>query len=232
MHRQVEIHAYHGWGMDDSFWDPFKSILPKQIIFKAAKRGYFGKPFYPRFENDTKIRVVFTHSFGLHWCKTAVLSKADYLVIFNGFDSLYSPNSDQDETSKEQLESLIKLFKNDAVEALNKFRKDSFSPSIMDCKFPDNINVENGLDDLHSMKTLQFPIIDLDFGSTIIAMDSGRDKILQEPRGEAMIDWYVGRKHSMIFEQEGHALPFTNPSDCWSYLSSTIPIFRHYENNI
>src|SRR5690554_2812708 len=151
MHRQVEIHAYHGWGMDDSFWDPFKSILPKQIIFKAAKRGYFGKPFYPRFEKDTKIRVVFTHSFGLHWCKTAVLSKADYLVIFNGYDSFLAPDTNQQQSSTELLNSFIQLFINDAVEALNKFRIDCFSPSKIDYKFPDNINVEKGLEDLHSM---------------------------------------------------------------------------------
>lgn len=232
MDKQVEIHAYHGWGMDDSFWDPIKSILPKQIVFKTANRGYFSKPFYPRFENDTKIRVVFTHSFGLHWCKTAVLSKADYLVIFNGFDSFYPSNSVGNITSKELLNLFTQQFQNNAEEALYNFRIQCFYPYNIPLNLPANFNAEKGLEDLYTMQSLQFPIIDLDFGSTIITMDSGLDKILGKPQGEAMINWYVGQKHSKIFKQAGHALPFTNPSNCWSYLSSRIPIFMQYENNI
>ena len=93
MEKKTEILAYHGWGMSPGFWNPLQAHIPSDIPFKTADRGYFGKPFYPRFDPDTKIRIVFTHSFGLQWCNTAVLSKADFLVIFNGFGDFFPTSS-------------------------------------------------------------------------------------------------------------------------------------------
>ena len=231
MEKQVEIHAYHGWGGDDSFWNPLRDVLPKEIIFKAANRGYFDKPFFPQFEKDSKVRIVFTHSFGLHWCNSAVLSKADFLVIFNGFGDFHPANPKQRVYSQKGLELTIEQFEKSPKNVLEVFRGNCFSPEENPTIIPDNINVEKGLKDLHAMQSLRFPILDLDFGSTIITIDSGKDKILHEPRGKTMLEGHVGRTFHTVFEEAGHALPFTNPNDCWSYLCSVIPIFRRYENN-
>lgn len=35
----IEIHAYHGWGFDGSFWDSFRVEIPNEILFKVADRG-------------------------------------------------------------------------------------------------------------------------------------------------------------------------------------------------
>lgn len=231
MEKQVEIHAYHGWGMDDSFWDPFHSVLPGELIFKTANRGYFGKPYFPRFEKDTKIRVVLTHSFGLHWCNTAVLSKADFLVIMNGFGSFYPDSEPLNTLSKKGLELTIRQFAETPEEVIQTFREKNMKPFSLQIKPQPGLNRERAMDDLKAMQFTRFPILDLDFGAVMITMDAGKDHILLEPRGKELIESYVGKKHSKIFDGTGHALPYTNPEICWSYLCSVIPIFRKYENN-
>jgi len=231
MEKKVEILAYHGWGADGSFWDNLNSIIPDSITLKAANRGYFDKPFYPRFDPDTKFRVVFTHSFGLHWSNSAVLSKADLLVIFNGFGDFHPKELILKSISKNGLEAMIKGFDSDSVQTLSTFYKRCFEPSEVRFEAPVHLNKQVLLDDLKKLRNTKFPLIDLDFGSTMIAMDSGKDRILLQPRGEEITDSHYHKKYVQLFENEGHALPFTNPKECWSYLCSIIPIFERYENN-
>ena len=187
MEKKVEILAYHGWGINASFWKNLDAVIPNSITLKPANRGYFGKPFYPRFDADTKVRVVFTHSYGLQWCNTAVLSKADVLVIFNGFGDFHPEDKKLNSISKNE--------------------------------------------DLKQLRNTRFPLIDLDFGSTMVAVDGAKDKILLSPRGESITKAHYNKKFVKIFEDEGHALPFLNPQKCWSYLCSIIPIFERNENN-
>ena len=231
MKKKVEILAYHGWGIDKNFWNQFDSIIPDSITLKPANRGYFGKPFYPRFDADTKFRAVFTHSYGLHWCNSAILSKADVLVIFNGFGNFHPEDKTLNSISKKGLEAMIKGFETDPKQVLSKFYSTCFHPSECQAEIPSKLNKELLLEDLNNLRNTRFPLIDLDFGSTMVAIDSAEDKILLEPRGEKMLEGHYNRKFIKNFENEGHALPFINPKDCWSYLCSIIPIFERYENN-
>ena len=64
----IEIHAYHGWGFNGKFWDSLKAEFPTSILFKAANRGYFEEPYEPVFSSESSIKIIFTHSYGLHWC--------------------------------------------------------------------------------------------------------------------------------------------------------------------
>ncbi len=227
MEKQVEIHAYHGWGFDAGFWDPLKAVIPDEIHFKAANRGYFGDTYYPRFDAGTKLRVVCTHSYGLHWCKTAVLSKADYLVIMNGFGE-FSPPGEACKAAGKALELTIRAFREAPSETLAAFRGRVFDPQHTPDDLPPDIDVQKALEDLESMRQVQFPIIDLDFGAVMIALDGSKDRILMEPRGNSMLSEYVGQKHIRVFEGTGHGLPYVFPEQCWSYLCSVIPIFRKY----
>lgn len=231
MEKKVEILAYHGWGTNADFWNNFNSVIPDSIALKPANRGYFGKPFYPRFDADTKFRVVFTHSYGLHWSNSAVLSKADLLVIFNGFGGFHPENKSLKSISKKGLETMINGFETNPQQVLNSFYQNCFLPSEYKAEIPSDLNKEILLEDLKKLRNTRFPLIDLDFGSTMVAVESAEDKILLESRGENMLEGHYNKKFVKIFENEGHALPFLNPQDCWSYLCSIIPIFERYENN-
>ena len=231
MEKKVEILAYHGWGADASFWDPMSAALPSGITLKPATRGYFDKPFHPRFDADTKYRVVFTHSYGLHWCNSAVLSKADLLVIFNGFGAFHPQKENLNSISKKGLEAMISGFDQHPKNVLESFYKTCFHPSEYNIEMPDELNTELLLEDLKTMRNTRFPLIDLDFGSTMVAVDGGKDKVLLSSRGENMLEGHYNKKFVEVFEEEGHALPFLKPDKCWSYLCSIIPIFERYENN-
>lgn len=231
MEKKVEILAYHGWGADASFWKNLDSIIPDSITLKPANRGYFGKPFYPRFDADTKVRAVFTHSYGLHWCNAAVLSKADVLVIFNGFGSFHPEDELLSSISKKGLEGMIEGFESEPDKTLESFYRNCFQPSRFKISTPSNPNKNLLLQDLKQLRNTKFPIIDLDFGARMVALDGEKDKILLAQRGESITESHYGPKSVKVFENEGHALPFLNPKNCWSYLCSIIPIFEQHENN-
>lgn len=231
MEKKLEILAYHGWGFDSSFWEPISKILPTKIELKSANRGYTGKAFHPRFDADTKHRVVFTHSFGLHWCNSAVLSKADLLVIFNGFGDFHPEEEKLRKISTKGLERMISGFEISPRSILEGFYRNCFNSEDHVPDIPTDYNSETLLEDLRQLRSTRFPLIDLDFGSTMVALDGGQDKILLSPRGEQITASHYHKKFVHVFEDEGHALPFTNPQDCWSYLCSIIPIFQRYENN-
>lgn len=231
MEKKVEILAYHGWGINSSFWKKLDAVIPNSIPLKPANRGYFGKPFYPRFDADTKVKVVFTHSYGLQWCNSAVLSKADVLVIFNGFGDFHPKDEKLNSISKKGLENMIEGFEKEPEKTLEAFYKNCFHPSEHKIKVPSELNKDILLEDLNKLRKTRFPLIDLDFGSTIVAVDGAKDKILLSPRGEIITEAHYNNKFVKVFEDEGHALPFLNPSNCWSYLCSIIPIFERYETN-
>ncbi len=230
MEKKIEIMAYHGWGFDPGFWNPMQKVIPESIPFKSADRGYFGKPNHPRFDADTKVRVVFTHSFGLHWANTAILSKADYLVMFNGFGSFFSDSERLHTISKKGLESMINNFEDSPKEVLNGFYKQCLNSENHLFRISGELNGDLLFSDLKQLRDTRFPLIDLDFGAVFVALDAGKDAILLEPRGEQMLESQYSKKIINIFEEGSHALPFTNPQDCWSYLCSIIPIFERYEN--
>jgi len=231
MEKKVEILAYHGWGINDSFWKNLSSVIPDSITLKPANRGYFGKPFYPKYDSDTKFRVVFTHSYGLQWSNDAILSKADVLVIFNGFGAFHPLKENLNSVSKKGLEAMISGFKKNPEETLRAFYKTCFHPSSVDVEVPDGLNTELLLEDLKALRNARFPLIDLDFGSTMVAIDGTEDKVLLTTRGESMLEPHYNKKFVKVFEGEGHALPFLKPEKCWSYLCSIIPIFERYETN-
>lgn len=230
MEKKAEILAYHGWGANAEFWQPLQTVLPSEITFKTANRGYFGKPFYPRFDADTKIRVVFTHSYGLQWCNTAVLSKADFLVIFNGFGDFFPSKEKQRTVAKAGLDNMISNFEKDPEETLSQFYKTAALPNKTQLKVPTEFNKLLLSEDLNELIKTRFPLIDLDFGSMMIALDSAKDHVLLTPRGKEITAAHYQKKEVHVFENSGHLLPFVNPKDCWSYLSSIIPIFASYGN--
>ncbi len=230
MEKKVEIMAYHGWGFDPDFWKPIQEVIPESIPFKSADRGYFGTPNHPRFDADTKVRVVFTHSFGLQWANTAVLSKADYLVIFNGFDSFFPESDRLNAISKKGLESMIRNFEDAPKKVLDSFYAQCFNVDEAVISIPEDINQELLFSDLKELRNTRFPLIDLDFGAVFVALESKKDAILLESRAEKMLSAQYSKKFIKMFDGSGHALPFTNPEDCWSYLCSIIPIFARYEN--
>jgi pimeloyl-[acyl-carrier protein] methyl ester esterase len=126
---------------------------------------------------------------------------------------------------------MIDGFEKAPENTLKSFYRSCFKPAEFNIDLPLELNEKVLLSDLNQLRDTRFPLIDLDFGATMVALDGAEDKVLLTPRGESITESHYGPKFVNVFENEGHALPFLNPSNCWSYLCSIIPIFERHENN-
>jgi pimeloyl-[acyl-carrier protein] methyl ester esterase len=223
----IEIHAYHGWGFDGHFWDNLRSEIPAGILFKSADRGYFGGVFEPEFTANTEVKVIFTHSFGLHWCPKEKINQANILVIFNGFSDFLPTDFFERRKEGKILKRMHDQFKNSPEVVLNAFYKNCFFPQKSDQSVPEWINQSLLAKDLIALKKTKFarPKSDLEIHS-ITGED---DQIASNERTEELIEQNRIDK-SMKFNGFGHALPIVNSSGCWSYLIGVLPIFEEYAN--
>ncbi|MBO6793306.1 MAG: hypothetical protein JJ895_05310 [Balneolaceae bacterium] len=221
----IEIHAYHGWGFDSSFWDNLKSELPSEVRFKAADRGYFDLEIIPEFEADSTIKLILAHSFGLHWAGASTLAQADYLVIFNGFDHFVAKEGIDQKRELKVLNRMITQCERHPKEVLNAFYENCFHPQKHDKKTPEFINKERLLIDLKSLADCELNLSLHDL--KVIGFSGKEDLIVPIKRTKAVIE-KLGGKNFILIENSGHALPVVNSSECWSFLSSVVPIFGQH----
>ncbi|MEX0609841.1 MAG: hypothetical protein WD016_08225 [Balneolaceae bacterium] len=220
----LEIIAYHGWGFDAGFWNPWKKIIPAEITFKTASRGYFFDEKSPRFSNSDSTKILFLHSFGLHWYPLKHIETADCIVIFNGFPSFHPEEPSLQKKSKIILEKMIAGFEKNPQKVLQQFWENTFFPSKNNFSKQDfdKSLLQKDLQLLHKSK---FTSEHFKTGKSIICVDGGRDKILGNPRGK---EFMVLTKRNAVYhfiKEAGHALPATHTADCWSFINAMIAIF-------
>ena len=224
MERTVEVHAYHGWGMNGDFWTPLKSVLPDHVFLKPANRGYFGGEFEPEFSEEVESKVVFLHSFGVHWCPIEKLENADTIVILNGFDSFHPLSNPAKSRSKKILKGMQAGFKAQPDNVLAAFYKNCFGASefeIPDLSWKNRSLLAKDLAALHKTK--------LKLNKRTIAnwviIDSLEDRIVPGARGVELVTLTGSDKYYSV-EGANHAFPASNPEECLMILSKALPIFE------
>ncbi len=221
----IEILAYHGWGFDASFWDKLKENLPDSFTFKAANRGYFGEKYLPTFSENADQKVLFTHSFGVHWVDEELVNQADYVVFFSTFDQFISGYSDQEKRERKVLHRMITQFKRDPNEVLKNFYAGCFHPFEKSFFVPNEMNVQLLSNDLELLKDCS-----LDWSTiptNVIGICGDEDQIVPNQRTSAFLNQLGGDSYKVI-ENSGHALAVTNSLECWSFLNRVVPIFKEY----
>ncbi len=223
MERTVEVHAYHGWGFNGYFWDKLKSKLPKHVFLKPADRGYFGGEFHPEFDTEAASKVLFLHSFGVHWCPIEKMEQADTIVIFNGFDAFHPLANPDKSRSKKVLKGMESSFKKDPDQVLKAFYKNCFGKTefeIPDLSWKNRSLLAKDLSALHKTKLkLNKKTI-----ANWIIIDSEKDRIVPGARGVDLLALTGSDKYFKV-EGEPHALPVSNPEECLMILSKALPIF-------
>ncbi|MEX0721312.1 MAG: hypothetical protein WD059_11630 [Balneolaceae bacterium] len=226
----MEIIAYHGWGFGSDFWNPWKDLLPREVIFKTAGRGYFFEEIKPRFSNSESPKILFLHSFGLHWCPPKQIERADCIVIFNGFRTFHPEEEPAKTMSERVLRKMISGFKKDPQKVLSEFWKNTFHPFEASYKNTSEIDSSLLLKDLELLDSSRFNTASFQDGKPIISIDGGRDKILGKPRGKEFTELTKRDAVYHFIQEAGHSLPATFASDCWSFINAMIPIFRNNGN--
>lgn len=225
MEAVIEIHAYHGWGFDASFWDNLKSEIPSDVRFKAADRGYFDKEIKPEFESDSTTKLIFAHSFGLHWVEESKLAQSDYLVIFNGFNHFVASEGEDQKREAKVLRRMIAQFEKNPKEVLSAFYENCFYPQQNPLQSPEYINRHQLLADLKALAHCELPK-NLP-KMHLIGVSGKEDQIVPHGRTKALVE-QLGGKQFRLLENSGHALPIVNSSECWSFLSGVVPIFGQH----
>lgn len=224
MEKQVEIHAYHGWGFDSTFWLPLKNSLPAHSILKPADRGYFGGSFEPEFIEEIKTKALFLHSYGVHWCSLEKIEQVDLVVVFNGFDSFHPLKNPDKSRSKKTLKLMEKQFRQVPKTVLNTFYKNCYGENVVtkaNLNWMNKSLLSKDLSALHSTRVK----LSKKAKAKWLIIDSGSDQIVSGKRGEELLE-VVNSTNYEVVKPGTHSLPFSNPQQCVEILNRTFPIFE------
>ena len=222
----IEIQAYHGWGFSSNFWDDLKKEFPKEILFKAADRGYYGGEFLPEFNENSNQKIVLTHSYGLHWCPNEVLDVADLVVVFCGFDN-FLPNEFLDKRKElKVLKRMVKQFKITPIQVLEAFFTNCFNPIPSNLGAPKWFNGSKLLSDLNALKNCSLKLRHTE-SKKWVSIIGDSDQIVSKERFNDLSS-KIRFEESLEIKGAGHALPIVNSKECWSFLNSVLPIFDQH----
>ncbi|MEQ9310429.1 MAG: hypothetical protein RLN90_13320 [Balneolaceae bacterium] len=224
MEREIEVHAYHGWGFDAQFWNPIRTVLSDHILFKSADKGYFGGEFIPEFDQHSKVKVLLLHSYGLHWCPLEKIEQADIVIILNGFNSFHPYENPAKSRSKKILKGMVNQFKKEPKVVLNAFYTNCFG-SIVKMDEPDLkwINRSLLLKDLNHLHKTMLKLSSQSIADWLI-IDSEKDRIVPGCRGQELLA-YLGADKYQKMKHGVHGFPVINPEECIKIISEAFPIF-------
>lgn len=222
--NSAEVIAYHGWAFDQSCWREWENWLEQQRChLKAVDRGYFTFNKQANF-SDNSIKIIFVHSYGLHWCPVEQLNQADALIIFSSFSEFHpeqpSLRKRSQHTIQQMLNQLSSENENDARLMLQKFWTRSYHPVPWYGTIPDQLNTKLLLDDLNQLNTATINLTRLRSISHIVVLHGSEDRIVSSAKGKALAEQLA----SPYFEipDAGHALPFTHVEICQSILQPVL----------
>lgn len=221
--NQLQLIAYHGWGMDATFWNPLFELFDTNISSKASDRGYFSDSKKEEF--DTKIsgkKVVLTHSLGLHWCDDNVLNQADHLIILGGFLNFHPADKKESRKSKLILREMLSQFVESPKKVLQQFYEKASSPSANSLTIPENLNHDVLLGDLTLFMEDHFRQQRLFEVPEISIIHGAKDRIVSHHQAREM--YHALRYSSQYFElmNAGHLFPIYAKETCYDFIKSVL----------
>jgi pimeloyl-[acyl-carrier protein] methyl ester esterase len=218
--NSAEVIAYHGWAFDQSCWCEWKNWLEQQgYCLKAVDRGYFTFNKQANFSGNS-IKIIFVHSYGLHWCPVEQLNQADALIIFSSFNEFHpeqpSLRKRSQHTIQQMLNQLSSENENDARLMLQKFWTRSYHPIPWHGTISEHINVKFLSDDLNQLNTATIDLTLLRSIRNTVVLHGFGDRIVSSAKGKELAEQLA----CQYFEipDAGHALPFTHIEICQSIL--------------
>ncbi len=230
----AEMIAYHGWGFDRQFWQPWQARLAKHgIPFYGFDRGYFGSPVRPSFTDPYSRKIIFAHSYGLHLCPPQQLRIADLIVVFASFVNFHPVDRRAKRRSQRVLQQMIEQFQLQPKVVLQAFWQNCGLQSygVQNCGLeqaaiaPDSVNVLcnlplllNDLQDLdHSTLCIEF----LARRPKILVLQGQQDQIVAPERASELAQALFNNAECHWLEGP-HSLPVSQFEDCWTRLRSQL----------
>lgn len=227
----IEIIAYHGWAFNSDDWSEWDSRLSSnKITFRAADRGYFSRSSSQDFKRSDTYKILFCHSFGLHWVPDEQLIDADALVLFNSFKILPDTvilGTDKSEKLIQAIRAMELKLLSDPYKLLSDFRQlCGLKNYDSDLKIKDERKLQSDLKMMRSGEADHLTGIKFD---KLILFEADEDPVVPESRLQNFKDISNRLKHHSV-QGSGHALPFTHLDICISLIKEGIPILNDYES--
>ena len=222
----AEVLAYHGWGYSSAAWQGWRNWLrQQQYQLKAFDRGYFGAPVQPQFSNSTTAKLIFTHSYGLHFCPASALREANLLVIFSSFRQFHPEHASLKKRSQQILQQMIIQFERQPNTVLQNFRAKCSQPIDNSEPAPNLINASLLYQDLHQLDSCSLDLLPLQQIPKIVVLHGAQDRIVSAATGKALANELAASYFEI--ESAGHALPFTQAATCQAILQPILEELRH-----
>jgi pimeloyl-[acyl-carrier protein] methyl ester esterase len=232
MNLKGEIIAYHGWGFDSNCWTNWQKKLSDMFEFKAYDRGYFGYNNSPKFDDNThKIKIIFSHSFGLHFCPLQQLKQANLLILFNSFAEFHPENEKQRKRSKYALKLMIDEFKENPKNVLETFYKKCYHPFPYIPLNYNNFNWDKLYQDLQLLDTSQLDINLLKDIPKIYIIHSSKDRIVSPFHAQNFAKKLSKNSEYYEIEGVGHSLPFTDINSCLPIINQALGDIENHGTN-
>lgn len=223
--NKSDIHAiaFHGWGLDSSFWNPLEKRLSHFLNLQKVDRGYFLNSSNATFSDEPiKNRIIFAHSLSLHLCPENVLSEADHLIIFSGFLRFYPESKKQSKRKKLQVRQWITQLVDQPQEVLQEYYDLAFYPDEPHIPARTEMDHDKLLSDLTMLDRDKNNLQSFFEVPRITILHGADDKIVSQERAREM--YHSLRFNSQYFEilHAGHALAHTHADKCADIIETVL----------
>lgn len=233
MTKTVELILQHGWGFDSQAWNGWLNHISETNDFtfltQTPDRGYFGLEVnQPSFQLKNSVKVLVTHSLGMHFVSEDLLEKVDLLVSFSPFGQFEGLEELPNRRSKRTLKLMLDTFNISPRQALEEFYETSFRPLAtrqtlfkrgMKTLAADRLGA-----DLEFLNNQSLDLDKLAAVPHIFLMHGSADEIVSKNHSRALKQ-VLPYSSYIEFEEAGHSLPLTHVAPCWFALQSSIKEF-------
>ncbi len=219
--------TYHGWGFDSRCWQHWQKLLNGFGEFEHYDRGYFKDSAEPELKDNKEFLIVFTHSFGLHWCKEEIIRNTDILVIFGGFLQFHPQAAQFKRRSRLMLQQMINEFEVQPEKVLKTFYRNCYAPKDAPDIIIEDLNHNLMLNDLKLLHNSKLDIDLLKKTHRICIFHGADDYIIPKTKGREIYNRLQNRSQYFEIKMGGHALPFSHCEQSFEFLK---PQLEEYLN--
>lgn len=210
------MYVQHGWGLDAMGWNEWRSAAGFAGHSQVADRGYFGTPVEAE---PLPGGVVVVHSLGLHLVPESIFNGAKLVVIFGGFQTFHPAAEQQARRSRRLVQRMVDRLAREPAEVLADFYARAYAPQVCSRTVPVRLELDLLRRDLIMLNEHTFNTAWLQGAEGVLIVHGGKDQIVPVERGYALHGQVPGSVFH-VFEEGGHALPFTHGAACRALITA------------
>lgn len=223
---RVELILQHGWGFDARVWNawlrPLAGMHPS-VLIHVGERGYYGaQSLTPHFIDSGALKVLVTHSLGLHLIPRHCLAQADILFMCGSFLSFHPDDQLSNRRSKRIVRNIRQKLAVTPYTVLSDFLKlcytsddDSRLLPLATVQQEEHLDLDRLTCDLDILDRCDLfgEVTNIRSDARICVMHGTADHVVSPDKAIEIAELLRQTKLALI-EQGSHALPLTHTAVC------------------